>query len=67
MLITTQYHIIGHLIDELFTRDELRRLAVQVGVPRGKDKYDTITNLCNSGKLDVKITITGITRCPTST
>jgi len=31
-----------------FTRDELRRIAVWVGVPRGRDKSDTINNLALS-------------------
>jgi len=34
-----------------FSRDELRRIAVWVGVPRGRDKNDTIRNLSESESL----------------
>ena len=40
-----------------FTRKQLRELAKQLGVKIGRDKWDTIKNLVNSGKISLTITI----------
>lgn len=40
-----------------FTRKQLRELAKQSGVAIGRDKWDTVNNLVNSGKISFTITI----------
>jgi len=35
----------GSCILDVFTRDQLRELAKEFGIPRGKNKADTINNL----------------------
>ena len=35
---------------EVFTRDELRAYAKKIGVPRGRNKQETISNIYRSGK-----------------
>jgi hypothetical protein len=45
-------HMLGH-----FSRDELRDYARSIGVRTGRNKQDTITNLMESGKLSISVTL----------
>jgi hypothetical protein len=40
-----------------FSRKSLRKYATRLGVERGRDKSDVITNLYNSGKANITITL----------
>jgi hypothetical protein len=37
------------------TREELRRLAITLGVQRGRNKVDTIVNLVRSNKFKIEL------------
>ncbi len=42
-------------LDRFYTRQELRAMAIEAGVERGRNKRDTINNLLWSGSLEVQI------------
>lgn len=57
MKIRSAFDRIIEILDRDLTRSELRRIAKDLGVKQGRDKWDTIRNLANSGKLEVELKI----------
>lgn len=45
------------IILERFSRDKLRQLAEDCGVPKGRDKRDTIRNLVASQRVTLSVTL----------
>jgi hypothetical protein len=45
-----------HILD-YFSRDELRDYARSIGVRTGRNKQDTITNLIESDKLSISVSL----------
>lgn len=54
----TNYDISPAVWDFYFKRDELRKIAATHGIPRGRDKSDTATNLQWGGPSGVEFPIT---------
>ena len=55
MLVRLGYGLLPSKILKQFPRDQLRKQAKALDVPRGRDKGETIVNLLNSGKLLIDV------------